>query len=160
MGYRRKMMFKLTDCGVIRLSDNAYIPDNKDNSDWQRYLEWVNAGNTPQEQYSLEERRQIIVDKVKNIRLRKETNPIQFSGSEIKIDDSLCFIMKAAIDRSITLEYLDINNIEHTGIKENLIDIVKVYFDKKFKLLKKYNNLVSAVQKSENPESINIDIGW
>lgn len=34
--------------GVIRTSDNACIPFDPDNTDYQAYLKWVEAGNTPQ----------------------------------------------------------------------------------------------------------------
>jgi hypothetical protein len=33
---------------IIRLSDNASIPMNEDNTDYKKYLEWVAEGNTPQ----------------------------------------------------------------------------------------------------------------
>jgi hypothetical protein len=33
---------------VIRLSDNTYIPMAEENVDYQEYLEWVAAGNTPE----------------------------------------------------------------------------------------------------------------
>ena len=32
---------------IIRLSDNAFIPYNEDNRDYQEYLKWVAEGNTP-----------------------------------------------------------------------------------------------------------------
>ena len=34
--------------GVIRKSDNAFIPDDISNVDWVQYQEWLAAGNTPE----------------------------------------------------------------------------------------------------------------
>ena len=33
---------------VLRVADNACIPFAPDNTDYQKYLEWVAAGNTPE----------------------------------------------------------------------------------------------------------------
>ena len=36
------------DIGVRRLSDNANIPFDPDNKDYQEYLKWVAEGNQPE----------------------------------------------------------------------------------------------------------------
>jgi hypothetical protein len=43
-------MYKLTNGGVIRLSDKAYIPNSPGNRDWENYQIWLKAGNKPQEE--------------------------------------------------------------------------------------------------------------
>jgi hypothetical protein len=43
------MTYQLTtsDC-ILRLTDNAFIPPDPANTDYQAYLEWVEAGNMPE----------------------------------------------------------------------------------------------------------------
>ena len=49
-------MYKLLKDGITgeivsrvkRLSDNAYIPFDPDNTDYQAYLKWLDEGNTPE----------------------------------------------------------------------------------------------------------------
>jgi hypothetical protein len=44
------MKYKLYSSGVIRtdIQPNKYIPVDPANSDWQEYLQWLAAGNTPE----------------------------------------------------------------------------------------------------------------
>jgi hypothetical protein len=46
-------MYKLNNLSfgnqnIIRLADNAFIPFDPANTDYQKYLEWVAEGNTPE----------------------------------------------------------------------------------------------------------------
>ena len=41
-------MYKLSQItGVVRLDDNAFIPFDPDNTDYQAYLAWLAEGNEP-----------------------------------------------------------------------------------------------------------------
>ena len=33
---------------ILRVADNAFIPFDEANTDYQKYLEWVAEGNTPE----------------------------------------------------------------------------------------------------------------
>ena len=35
------------DSVIVRLPDNAWIPNDPSNTDWQAYQEWLAQGNTP-----------------------------------------------------------------------------------------------------------------
>jgi len=39
---------KVRDEMILRVSDMTYIPFDINNTDYQRYLEWVAEGNTPE----------------------------------------------------------------------------------------------------------------
>ena len=42
-------MYQLTSGdSIVRLSDNACIPQDPGNRDYREYLEWLEAGNTPE----------------------------------------------------------------------------------------------------------------
>jgi hypothetical protein len=34
---------------IVRLDDNAFIPIDEENKDYQEYLTWLAQGNTPEE---------------------------------------------------------------------------------------------------------------
>lgn len=37
----------INDSGIIRLTDNAFIPFDPANTDYQAYLRWLEEGNEP-----------------------------------------------------------------------------------------------------------------
>ena len=45
--YKLSPQYRGQTLSVIRLIDNAVIPFDPDNTDYQRYLEWLAEGNTP-----------------------------------------------------------------------------------------------------------------
>lgn len=38
---------QINNAVIKRIPDNAFIPNDQANTDWQAYQEWLNAGNTP-----------------------------------------------------------------------------------------------------------------
>lgn len=45
--YKTSIPFEGKSRGVIRVSDNAFIPLDPDNRDFQEYQEWLALGNQP-----------------------------------------------------------------------------------------------------------------
>ena len=40
-------MYKQNENGVMRIKDNAFIPEDTGNQDWREYLSWAGKGNVP-----------------------------------------------------------------------------------------------------------------
>lgn len=41
-------MYKLTSNPDVVLKDGVFIPKDKDNKDWKKYLKWLEKGNIPE----------------------------------------------------------------------------------------------------------------
>lgn len=46
--YKKMIGLFSTEVGVIRLTDNAFIPFDPANTDYQAYLQWLAEGNEPE----------------------------------------------------------------------------------------------------------------
>lgn len=44
--------YKTATNGVIRTRDNAFVPSDPKNADWQAYQSWLASGNTPDPEYT------------------------------------------------------------------------------------------------------------
>jgi hypothetical protein len=98
-------MYRITNGGVIRLTDNAMVPADVRNTDWQAYQEWLAAGNTPEpafvpemppvirtisvfafrSRFLLEEKRAIYVAAAGNIDIRIWLDDLQ-AATEVDLD--------------------------------------------------------------------------
>ncbi|WP_211440912.1 DUF4376 domain-containing protein [Collimonas humicola] len=79
-------MYKLSFSGVIRLSDDTLIPACADNIDYQNYLIWVAAGNTPEPIYSLAELQAQNWANIKNLRSVKQNGGVVVGKSWFQTD--------------------------------------------------------------------------
>lgn len=47
--YQVRTVRDFSTVNIVRLSDNASIPVNENNTDYQEYLKWLSEGNVPEE---------------------------------------------------------------------------------------------------------------
>jgi len=66
-------MYKLTNIGVKRLSDDAIIPNDPKNRDWRKYQKWIEEGNNPEPEFTEQE---LIAKKESEIKI-KESEIVQ-----------------------------------------------------------------------------------
>lgn len=78
-------MYKLSSGnGVIRISDCAFIPDDKSNRDYQEYLRWLSDGNTPEQS---EIPTQPSRSEIEEFRLRAYADPL--TGSDRHFNEAI-----------------------------------------------------------------------
>lgn len=103
-------MYKIKGNSVIRLADNANIPNDPANSDWAAYKVWCNKGNTAQPEFGAEElliqRRTAIADR----RFKAEIAGISVGGVSVYTDRTTqnkltATAFRAARDPSYTVDW-------------------------------------------------------
>lgn len=81
-------MYKLCQTGVIRLSDNAQIPSDPNNRDWQVYQQWLAEGNTPTPAETHSEIIARVLEAIKSERDRRKAGGVKVGTKWFHSDDA------------------------------------------------------------------------
>lgn len=69
------------------VNDDAFVPSNPDNSDFQRVSKWISEGGVVEDEFSLAEIKAQKIAKIKAIRDEKNIEPITDTSAEILNED-------------------------------------------------------------------------
>lgn len=137
-------MYKIQQDGFKRLADGAYIPAAEDNIDYQAVLQWIADGNSPEPQYTLDERRVLQIAKIKD----DATSRILAILPEVKQRNSLA--------RSLELTHKVVTGVSLTDQESAEVLAIQAKWDE-IKAVRVLSNIREGeINLSDNPESIEL----
>ena len=137
--------YKLTEDGVIDRETHSAIPKDNKNADWREYLKWLEAGNTPEEQETVAEKRAIAKQRIKR-QLDQHLANLQSVNGDL-------FDLAQAI-------YLVDQSAKGLNTKDNnTLDSLRSRFLKIAQIRQQYDSKLAEIETSPTPETIHMEVG-
>lgn len=168
-------MYKLTESGVIRLADNAHIPAAPGNRDWMEYQEWLNEGNTPERQFTVEEirgQKKAQIDQLRNQKIAaglSYTFPDATTGTiqiRSQLDQmNLTGLGTAALGRknkgrTDTFSFIDAENVQHSMTPDQMVDMGLKVQEFISGLTETARTKKDELADSIDPANYDVEVGW
>lgn len=126
-------MYKISGNGIKRLSDGAIFPAVAGNKDWQEYQKWLDAGNTPEAEFTLDEVKSKMIIAVKRT-------------AALKIDGVLPDWQTRRHREQIDVGVLTTFTQSDYTVKQQICQAIR----------DASNTIEAAIQASSEPESIDV----
>ena len=154
---------------ILRTSDNANIPEDANNRDWQEYQTWLADGNEPlpPEPISLDIRRSDALAKVLAKRDEELTKVVISNNKPFFADkDSMSLLNQtlSSQERGIAgifpANWLLADGTVLSATYEDLKAVNELMAQRTAQNYGNYFSLVQQIITAENPENVYIDYGW
>lgn len=89
------MSYEIRSGKIVRLSDEAFVPADETNSDFQQYLNWIQGGNLPVETLSREDAINQTSEAIEQRRLNYVAQGIIWNGYPVQTDPKSLFNLNA-----------------------------------------------------------------
>ena len=151
-------MYKLSSStSIIRLVDNASIPNDTGNRDYVEYLDWLAEGNTPEPAFSLEERRvnqRNVLKQGRDEIISAPIDGVQVERLEDRENIKDAIRLWETLGDPPTIPWILADNTSRLMSKADLQTIESTYAVRQMQTFGQYQQLCEALETSDNPEDI------
>lgn len=156
-------MYKLSKIGVVR-EDGAMIPEAPGNRDWEAYLLWKEEGNEPEPEFTEEEVRKQLAERIAAKRYEKEGAGLTIAGATVYTDRETqskltAASMRAQRDPDYVVNWKCVDGSFITMDSTMIMHVADMAGDYVQACYNREGELVSLLNKGEFEEHM-IEEGW
>jgi hypothetical protein len=150
---------------VLEYATNMIIPVDMNNTHWLRVQAWIDEGNEPDPEFTLEERRSRRVGEANVMRVNAKAAGIMYDDNRYHSDRESRFSIASkikAMEQGLfeKINWLTMDNSHQELTLQDLSRVFHLVEKRTQDCFDNYIRLRKIIATSDEPESVDIESGW